>query len=499
MEGPIETPEAEAPRREIELRNHPTILAGETVSAFIVFVVIVYATLQEADIGLWGLIPVGILTLIAFLYFVAVWRRTVFTFGPTEIHVVRDMVLTKKDKHIQYSRLASVTVRRDIFNMIFGTSTLMFNVNSSVNAVTAEATLVLRRPEADRLRDELNARVFSKETTVEEESYHDTMIRVSNGDVILNAAFGQPTGQQIFGLLMLIYAVVSLFLDSSGGLITAVILLVFSYVVPLVASILKYFNYRVYRIGDTVTVESGMITHTRRSFKVNKINSVRMRAPLFARLMGRVVLEAEVVGMGTEDERMPILCPLKKRADVQGLMTELVPELLFEPEQEHQPRGALKAMVIANVVVMVAIVAVFALIGSYAAPHIDGLSPFWRATATFLLIAVPLVAIILVAGRVALAQKYRTVSMGPESFLVVHGSYDLSFEFINYDKVQFTEVTSGPIGRVFGVSSCEVHLMSSAGFRDITTGLFDPADLERIADEVNARVRDGRYDYRRYV
>lgn len=469
------------------------------MSAFIVFVVIVFATLQDADIGAWGLLPVGALTLIAFLYFVAVWRRTVFHFGPTEIHVVRDMVLTKKDKHIQYTRLASVTVRRDIFNRIFGTSTLMFNVNSSVNAVSAEATLVLRTPEADRLRSELNARIFSKETTVQEELYHDTLIGVSNRDVILNAAFGQPTAQQLFGFLMLVYAVVSLFLESSGGLITAIILLVFSYVVPLVASILKYFNYRVYRIGDTVTVESGMITHTRRSFKVNKINSVRMRSPLFARLMGRVVLEAEVVGMGTEDEKMPILCPLKKRADVQRLMAELVPELLFEPEQEHQPRGALKAMVIANVVVIVAIVAAFAFVGDYVSPYVDTLSPFWMATSTFLLIAVPVVAIILVVGRVALAQRYRTVSMGPESFMVVHGSYDLSFEFINYDKVQFTEVTSGPIGRVFGVSSCEVHMMSSQGYRDITTGLFDPADLERIADEVNARVRDGRYDYRRYV
>ena len=89
--------------------------------------------------------------------------------------------------------------------------------------------------------------------------------------------------------------------------------------------------------------------------------------------------------------------------------------------------------------------------------------------------------------------------MGEDSFLIVHGSYDLSVEYINYDKVQYTKVASGPIGRRFGVSSCSVHMMSSQGFRDITSGLFEPGDLERISDEVNARVRDGRYDYRKYL
>lgn len=42
-------------------------------------------------------------------------------------------------------------------------------------------------------------------------------------------------------------------------------------------------------------------------------------------------------------------------------------------------------------------------------------------------------------------------------------------------------------------------MMSSVGFKEITSGLFEPDDLERVADEVNARIADGRYDYRRYL
>ncbi|HJH57182.1 MAG TPA: hypothetical protein IAC83_03840, partial [Euryarchaeota archaeon] len=77
--------------------------------------------------------------------------------------------------------------------------------------------------------------------------------------------------------------------------------------------------------------------------------------------------------------------------------------------------------------------------------------------------------------------------------------YDICTEYINYDKVQYTYVTSGPLQRVFGLAKCSVHMMSSIGYKEITSGLFEPDDLERVADEVNARVADGRYDYRRYL
>ena len=41
--------------------------------------------------------------------------------------------------------------------------------------------------------------------------------------------------------------------------------------------------------------------------------------------------------------------------------------------------------------------------------------------------------------------------------------------------------------------------MSSVGFRRIESGIFDPDDLVRISDEIMDRIRDGRYDYRKYV
>jgi hypothetical protein len=42
-------------------------------------------------------------------------------------------------------------------------------------------------------------------------------------------------------------------------------------------------------------------------------------------------------------------------------------------------------------------------------------------------------------------------------------------------------------------------MMSSMGAKVIRSGTFLNEDLERVSAEVMARIRDGRYDYRRYL
>ena len=88
--------------------------------------------------------------------------------------------------------------------------------------------------------------------------------------------------------------------------------------------------------------------------------------------------------------------------------------------------------------------------------------------------------------------------MGEEIFMFIIGGYDRETDFIRYDKVQMTRVSNGPIQRRFGVSRCTVSLMSSMGAKNITSGVFFTNELERVSDEIMARIRDGRYDYRKY-
>lgn len=480
-------------------RNHVTVIADHLVVIAVAVIVMWIFTRDDMgpELDRWFLVA-----LLALLLVVTFWsffwlKRTTYTFTDTEIVRVSDTVF-KSTKNIQYTRLASVTVRRSVLNRIFGTSQLLFNINSSVNSMNAEMTLVLRKDIADLLRDRLNSLIFDKDITVQEDSDLQTMVSVSNGDIIMHAIFAQPTYQSIFGFLMLVYAVVMLFYDNSGGFWTALLLFGMSNVLPFIGVILKYFNYRIYRVGDTITVESGLLSTTRRSFKVNKINSVRVRQPLLARMLGKATLEAEVVGMSDSDETAPMICPLKDCEVVEGLMEDIAPEIFFDSEPEHQPRSALVPMAITSAVFSVAVVAFFAVLLYYAETYLVGLSDFWTATVRASEISAAVLIPILIFGRMGLVQRHRTFAMGKDSFMLVYGGYDISTEFMLYDKVQYVAVTSGPLQRPFGVATCTVNMMSSVGFKQMSSGLFPPEDLERLSDEVMARIRDGRYDYRRY-
>ncbi len=436
------------------------------------------------------------IALVGYLYIVLrIWLKTTYDFGPNELTVTKD-TLFKKVTNIQYSRMASVNVRRSIVNHIFGTTTLLFNVNSSVNSSRAEAMLTLPSEQADELREFVSSRIFQKEMVVEVEKEKPTLVHISNMDVIMHGFFGQPTSTSLVGLASLAYSIITLF-TNSGGTLLAIVIFALSTAVPWVRTILRYYNYRVYRVDDTITVESGLISNYRSSFKIGKINSVRIREPLMARLMGKAMLEAEVVGLADQGG-LPLLCPLKGKRVVLGLADRLVPEFLIGEYDLGQPRQAAVPTMLRRIVpslVSVAIGAALFLAMERNGYYNDIMRYVTYAATAVLIIAVP--AVLLAHGM--LAQGRRGFAMGEETFMFVIGAYDLETDFIRYDKVQTATVSSGIVQRRFGVSQCTVSMMSSMGAKVIRSGTFMNEDLERVSAEVMARIRDGRYDYRRYL
>jgi len=502
-----ETPEAPRIGEEtFVLRNHPSVIFGNVVKTIVFFLLVILVNSANMDVDLSKgreklgdyriiLIAVAILIWLVILFWRR-WKLTTYTFSPTELTVRRN-TLYKKDVHIQYSRLASVNVRRTVLNHVFGTTELLFNVNSSVNFNAAEARLVLKSPEADKLRESISTRIFAREMRMEEEEVKETLVKVSNGDIILHGLFGQPTAQSIVGIASLVYSLATIFFGDGTGVAPALVLFVFSYAVPWVRTIMRYYNYRVYRVDDTITVESGLINNYRSSFNINKVNSVRIRQPLLARFMGKALLEAEVIGLA-DSEGLPLLCPLKGKDIVMNLAHQLVPEFLFDVEHWGQPRKALIPTVMYKVILSCIFIGIgaFTLITAETAGYEDDVSRYLVYGLVISLAAV-IPTLLMIHG--ILAHGNREFIMGDDTFAFVIGAYDRETDFIRYDKVQKTDVRNGPIQRRFGVAECRVSMMSSSGAKVISSGIFMREDLERIGDEIMSRIRDGRYDYRRYL
>lgn len=215
-------------------RNHPSVIISNLLTVMVTIAILLFINISGQDIGDYGKYIVAVLSILGVLLlilFARWWQKTTFEFTDSEL-IVRFDLLSKKVKRIQYSRLASVNVKRNIYNIIFGTSTLMFNVNSSVNSMNAEATLVLRKQEADELREALSRRIFDKKISADEDLQMESMIHVSNLEVIIHGFLAQPTYSAIFGAVMMIYSICSLLFGSGGGFLVAFILFVVSTAVP---------------------------------------------------------------------------------------------------------------------------------------------------------------------------------------------------------------------------------------------------------------------------
>ncbi len=483
-------------------KNHFAMFIKNTVSMLFslgLMVLIFASSYREGGyemVSTW-LMPIVLLFVLLTFIQLRIWLKTTFTFGPTEVTVVKDTVF-KTVKNIQYSKLASINVRRSVIDIICGTTTLLFNVNSSVNSQVAEATLILKTAEADRLREEISKLIFQKEMEVVEDEKQETLVNISNVDVILHGFLGQPTVTSIVGIGSLLYSAIAMMFDTSG-IITALIVFAFSTVVPWIRTILRYYNYRIYRVGDTITVESGLITTFRSSFQIKKVNSVRIREPLLARLIHKSVLEAEVVGLA-DTQGMPLLCPLKGKRTVQALAEQLVPEFIFTSSNHTQPRQSL-VPTISYKVILAAILATIGAVIYLSVASTEDIGSFNIYQKVLLYGAVGIIG---VAGPIVsvmhgvLAQGNREFEMGEDTFMLITGAYDRQADYIRYDKVQMCTVSSGPIQRMFKVGNCTVNMMASRGATKLTSGIFLKDELEEIGKEVMARIKDGRYDYRKY-
>jgi putative membrane protein len=268
--------------------------------------------------------------------------------------------------------------------------------------------------------------------------------------------------------------------------ILAILIFVVEFFIPAILKFFRYYNYRIVRDGDTVVISSGLFATRQDTFELSKVNFVKIREPLVCRFLGRAILEAEVVGTA-DGEGMPLLCPLKDKGIAVALFESLLPEFQCDAELKSQSKVSLYAITLWMSVTLLAAAGFFYLVmfevpGEYAM-FVNGL---------FVLVAA------LTLGWGYLAYKIRRFSMTDTIALMVTGAFDRLSNYVLIDKVQFADVRTSPVMRRTGTARCAVSMLSTLGQTTIVTGVFDVNDLEALPTLVLDRIKDGRYDFRRY-
>lgn len=482
-------------------KNHPTVMIQNTILVVFVFAMMSLSLMKpgaHVDMMLiYGAIAVFI---ILELFIVYAWKKTTITFEPDQI-VVDSNVIYKRRKTIPYSKIASANVVRTVFNRILGTTTLQININSATNAARPEASFVFKADLAEKLRGELMSGLFKQTYDPKKEKEYESVLKFNGWDSVLYGMIGKSSFSFLSSVFWGAYSVISLLFFNTGSFIFALMMLIFSGIMPIISLILRYCNFRVYRVDNTMRIEHGLIQTYRTSFEITRINAVRVRRPLFARLMHKCCIETEVVGINAmSDDVTPLISLLINEDQLEYAMQELLPEFIRDIPVHKQPAKAKLPTYMRTTYVAVAWLA---LLGSLTAWLFLFMEPIEGSiTASQIEIFGYLTAVITVLGIVFLywgaftAMNRFEFGMGGDMFTIVNGIVDRSTTTVQYDRVQISSLYATPMPRRFGLARANISMLSSAGARTVKSGFFEKEELEKISATMLSRLADGEYDYR---
>ena len=490
------TDDTGAPARHGEpIRCHPSIVVERSLSGIVVLAVLV---MQLGRGALPALLAALFVAVVLFNY--RQWSRTTVRFNETDVVVERD-TLFKTKKTLPYAKMASVNINRGVLNRVLGTARLQININSGSGATVPEAVLTFSEDVAEGIRAEMAQRLYGSEPVSDEEEPAEPTVAFSPADVIVHGLFSVSTYQTVFGFAFLACSVFQLYTSAGvgGGALVSLLIFVVVQVAPSVSLIAHYYNYRVYRRGETIYLEHGLIRTYRTSFAASRINAVRVKRTLAARLLGRSCIEAEVVGLasGSGESLRPVLCLLKDDAAQQRLLEELVPEFVYDRNPERQPAGA------RSVLLVRAAIASFALVLAMAWPSLyvyHAASTLAGAAGVVLPWVLPLataLAVLAISYATLVSYQITKFDAGRDLFTFVNGAVDRETVVMNYDKVQMVRVERGPVARIFGVARGKVYLLSAIGGASVSSGYFSEERLGVIGETVMERIASGEYDYRK--
>ena len=451
-------------------RNHPSVLVKNIL---LLLIVCVFVSMSMGTF-VWILVAVPFI-----LLSVVSWLRTTMEVFDDHL-VVTSKVFSVKIRNIQYDRVASVNAVSGLFGRIFGWSTVYININSSRNSGRPEVAFVFPEQKAAEIVAMIKGTAATPVEEVETVPEDDVPV-FSFGffDAVAFGIFGGGTFNLLSAVFWGLVSVVS-FLSAGEAGIAGFLMFLITGLFPIVGSIIKHGNFRVYRKGDELRVVHGMITVYDTTFEIRKVNAVRTIRALIPRMFGMCCLQAEVVGINAEkSSTTPTLTLLIKESQLQTAMEALFPEFICQNEMARQPKGVMNLTIFRTLYLSIAVIA------SAAAVRLFLWDPIYEVLEAFalpLLVSIAAVLILLPVIYWLLAYRRFELGMGDRFLVSTTGVIDRSTVIIHYPKVQIVSSRASPRARKNGIARCTVSLLSAGGRKSIMCGFYETEKVDAISE-----------------
>ena len=381
--------------------NHPVYIIKQIIlmvkQMILPILAIVFANLKvEKGWILW--VCIGALFLFLLIFAILSWKNT-FYYVENGVLFYQKGVLSKSKQGIGIEKITTINENQELIERIFQLSTFKVDAGSATKG--NEIKLTISKKEAEILKEKLSKselRADSQETILggsdksscnhpienKPANYNEsnnnqsiktkTEYHISVKELILYAI----TSNSFFAGLIFVLAVwqfiqdipfVKDFIEGPVGswvnqqfdstvkglsvpaIIAAVLFVIFAYLffsflISIILSVVKYYDFTVSRQDDKIEIMYGLLEKKRYDLSANKITALYLKYGIIGQFCKIGELKIESIGYGDEKGEAAILYPILRDEKRVEILKALLPEYAFEEAICRPPKRALKSFII---------------------------------------------------------------------------------------------------------------------------------------------------------
>lgn len=493
-----------------KFRNHISVVLEQTAGALAAIAVLVVTQLLEhlneilkADLSFLtekgALIVPGVILLLAAAVIaqVLVWRKTYISIEDNAVVIEKGSV-NKQKNTIGIRNISNINLEQNLIEMLFGTCKVKLDTNSRSTADSTDVKIVLKKADALWFRQEVARRIeaagclsglrkpeneagrgleYVEEQSgavrpaekqngavrpAEDEEYD---VRADLGDVLRHGIFSISAVSVVIFILALAGTVFSmvetvrnadLLGTAAGGAagIAVAALIALSSLWDTVKDFVRYYDFRAKHRDDKIHIQYGFFKKVEYTIPVDKIQALKIRQSMVARIGRRYMAEIINVGMGDDqEEKNSFLILYCAEDELRRQLRLLLPEYADTPDirTERMPASVWAAWsipfgIFAACTFAAAAAAAFVVPEKY-------IRFVWSGAAAVL--ALTLLCMFL---------RYRTAGTGTDRRILktAGGYFGRQYLCVPFRNIQYVEFSSNPAARATGISRGTMHLLASS-------------------------------------
>ncbi len=406
----------------------------------------------------------GIILLIL-LYNFVVWRKTWISID-NEAIVIEKNLLNRKVNTIGMKNISNINMEQNIFERIVGTYKIKLDTNSATTADQTDVKIVLSKEKAEWFKQQVMQRM-NEETEENVADVQEYDVEYKAKDIIMHCVYTANPIAVIICITFIIGCAIALSCVNTGtvlldgivnvlGSVLAVVVVLWSVIQSLIRDFFVYYGFKAKRHENKIYLSHGLLKKRQYTIAVDKINAVKIEAPVVSRILGRQFVKVICIGVGDEENENSMLLLSEKTVDMEKKLAVLLPEFLIPrpnviPREKNSMWGPWVAYGFC-VVIWVAIAVAFGIV------NVLQIENMWIRAA---IIAGAILILIMVALSTWFNYKTCGIGLEEDNLLIIMGSFHKSSIWIPYTKIQELQYSQGPIARRFGYASGMVSILAS--------------------------------------